>query len=240
MKLDILAFGAHPDDVELGAGGTLIKAAREGAAAGMISLTRGEMGTRGTPEQRAVEFERSASVMKLAARAMLSLPDGSLRPDEAAREAVVREIRRYRPTIVLLPYFEDRHPDHAAASRIVEDAAFTAGLRKYETGQEPHRPSALVYYMQTWEFTPSFVVDITDCIEEKKLALRCYETQLFNPEAPDALEKTLISSGRYWEFLTARASHYGSMIDAAYGEPFFIRGLVEIKDLVSAFGDRTY
>jgi bacillithiol biosynthesis deacetylase BshB1 len=227
MKLDILAFGAHPDDVELAAAGTLIKAARGGAAVGMISLTRGEMGTRGTLEQRAAEFERSASVMKLAARRMLSLPDGGLRPDEAARETVVWEIREFRPAIVLLPHEGDRHPDHGAACRIVEDAAFFAGLRKYDTGQEPHRPSELVYYMQSREF-----------MEDKKRALRSYESQVHNPSRTGAEEQTFISSEHYWELLMARAAHYGRLIGGKYGEPFHIKGLVEIKDLLDAFKDR--
>jgi bacillithiol biosynthesis deacetylase BshB1 len=240
MKLDILAFGAHPDDVELAAGGTLIKATRGGASAGMISLTRGEMGTRGTLEQRAAEFERAAMVMKLAVHKMLSLPDGGLRPDDASREAVVWEIREHRPTIVLLPYSEDRHPDHGAASRIVEDAAFFSGLRKYDTGQEPHRPAELLSYMQSREFAPSFVVDISDFMEDKKRALGSYETQVHNPSLAGAEEQTYISSEHYWELLMARAAHYGRLIGRKYGEPFSIKGLVEIKDVIAAFKDRKF
>jgi bacillithiol biosynthesis deacetylase BshB1 len=240
MKLDILAFGAHPDDVELSAGGTLIKAARGGSAVGMISLTRGELGTRGSLEQRSAEFDRSAAVMKLAAHKMLSLPDGGLRPDDASRETVVWEIRELKPTIVLLPYAEDRHPDHGATCRIVEDAAFFAGLRKFDTGQEPHRPAELVYYMQSREFAPSFVVDISEVMEEKKRALRSYESQVYNPSYPKTEEQTYISSGHYWELLMARAAHFGRLIGKAYGEPFFIHGLVEVKDLLAAFSGRTF
>ena len=140
MTVDILAFGAHPDDVELAASGTLIKAGRGGAATAVISLTRGEMGTRGTTQTRAAEFAASSALMGLAHHEMLTLPDGRLCVDEASREAVVREIREHRPRIVLLPYGEDRHPDHGAASRIVQEASFLAGLRKLDTGQEPFRP----------------------------------------------------------------------------------------------------
>jgi len=168
MSIDILAFGAHPDDVELAASGTLIRAARAGARTAVITLTRGEMGSRGTLATRAAEFEAAGRIMGLAHLEMLELPDGRLAADDASRQVVVREIREHRPRIVLLPYWEDRHPDHGAASRIIQEAAFLSGLRKLDTGQEPHRPSELVYYMSSWEFEPSFIVDITDVIEDKK------------------------------------------------------------------------
>jgi bacillithiol biosynthesis deacetylase BshB1 len=240
MKVDILAFGAHPDDVELAAGGTLIRAVRGGAATGLITLTRGEMGTRGTVEQRASEFDRAASIMGLAVHRMLSLPDGRLADDATAREAVVREIRDLRPTIVLLPWAEDRHPDHGAASRIVQDAAFLAGLRKLDTGQEPHRPAELVYYMHTWEFDPSFIVDISDVIEEKTRAIQSYQSQVWSASHSGTDEQTFISSEHFWELLMARAAHNGRLIGKRYGEPFRIRGLIEIRDLLDAFGDRRF
>ena len=151
INLDILAFGAHPDDVELGASGTLVRAARGGARTGVITLTRGEMGSRGTVETRAAESAAAAAVMGLSHHEMLSLPDGRLSPDDESRQLVVREIREHRPRIVLLPYWEDRHPDHPATSRIVQEAAFLSGLKKLDTGQEPHRPAELVYYMTSWE-----------------------------------------------------------------------------------------
>jgi bacillithiol biosynthesis deacetylase BshB1 len=235
MKVDILAFGAHPDDVEIGAGGALIKAARGGAVTAVVTLTRGEMGTRGTPELRAREFERASRVMGLASHEMLSLPDGRLCCDEIARMEVIRAIRRYRPDIVLVHYPEDRHPDHGAASRIVGDATFLSGLRKQDTGQEPHRPRQIVYYMHTWEFTPSFVVDISDVMEEKQKALRCYESQVYS-DAPGPGEQTFISSLHFRELLTARAAHYGRLIGKEFGEPFWIRGLIGIKDLRDTLG----
>jgi bacillithiol biosynthesis deacetylase BshB1 len=206
----------------------------------MISLTRGEMATRGSVEQRSAEFDRSTSVMKLAVGKMLSLPDGGLKADDASREAIVWEIRELCPTVVLLPYGEDRHPDHGATSRIVEDAAFFSGLRKFDTGQEPHRPAELLYYMQSWEFAPSFVVDISDVIEEKKRALNSYESQVYNASYAGAEEQTYISSEHFWELLMARAAHYGRLIGKKFGEPFFIRGLVEIGDLLSSFGGRKF
>jgi bacillithiol biosynthesis deacetylase BshB1 len=240
LKTDILAFGAHPDDVELAAGGALLKAGRAGSATGVITLTRGEMGTRGSLETRAAEFDAASRLMGLAHHEMLSLPDGRLAVDQESRLAIVREIREHRPTIVLLPYWEDRHPDHGAASRIVQEAAFLAGLRKLDTGQEPFRPAELVYYMSSWEFEPSFVVDISAHIEEKKRAIQAYGTQVYNPALAAGEERTFISSEHFWELLLARMAHYGRLIGASFAEPFRIRGLVEIADLVSAFGKRAY
>jgi len=240
MRTDILAFGAHPDDVELAAGGTLLKAARAGSATGVITLTRGETGTRGSLEERAAEFNAASRLMGLAHHEMLSLPDGRLAADEESKLAVVREIREHRPTILLLPYWEDRHPDHGAASRIVQEAAFLAGLRKLETGQEPHRPAELVYYMSSWEFEPSFVVDISAHIEEKKRAIQAYGTQVYNPSLATGEEQTFISSEHFWQLLLSRMAHYGRLIGASFAEPFRIRGLVEIADLVGAFGKRVY
>jgi bacillithiol biosynthesis deacetylase BshB1 len=240
LKTDILAFGAHPDDVELAAGGTLLKAARAGSATGVITLTRGETGTRGSLETRAAEFDAASRLMGLAHHEMLSLPDGRLTADEESRLAVVREIREHRPTILLLPYWEDRHPDHGAASRIVQEAAFLAGLPKLDTGQEPFRPAELVYYMSSWEFDPSFVVDISAHIEEKKSAIQAYGTQVFNPSLATGEEQTFISSEHFWQLLLSRMAHYGRLIGASFAEPFRIRGLVEIADLVGAFGNRVY
>ncbi len=240
MKIDILAFGPHPDDVELAAGGTLIAAARRGAATAVVTLTRGEMGTRGSVERRAAEFGEAGTVMGLACHRMLSLPDGRVSSDDASREAVIREIRDLRPTLVLLPYWEDRHPDHIAGSRLIQDAVFLSGLRKVDTGQEPHRPAEMLYYMHTWEFQPSFVVDISETMEEKKKAIRCYNSQVFTPSSGEGGEPTFISSEHFWELLMARAAHYGRLIGTRFGEPFKIRGLVEISDLLGAFGKRTY
>ena len=240
MSLDILAFGAHPDDVELAASGTLTRAARGGAATGVITLTRGEMGTRGTIETRSAEFDAASSVMGLSHHEMLSLPDGRLAADEPSRMAVVREIREHRPRIILLPWPEDRHPDHGAAARIVQEAAFLAGLRRLDTSQEPHRPAELVYYMSSWEFEPSFIVDISDFIEEKKRAILSYRTQVYGTGYAGSDPSTFISSEHFQEMLFSRMTHYGHLIGKKYGEPFRIRGLLEVKDLVDAFGGRTF
>jgi bacillithiol biosynthesis deacetylase BshB1 len=240
MSVDILAFGAHPDDVELAASGTLIRAARAGARTAVITLTRGEMGSRGTLETRAAEFEAAGKVMGLAQGEMLTLPDGRLTADEASRLVVVRKIREHRPRIVLLPYWEDRHPDHGATSKIVQEAAFLAGLRKLDTGQEPHRPAELAYYMSSWEFEPSFIVDITQVIEDKKRAILAYGTQVYSPGFSGSEPPTFIASQHFQELIFSRMAHYGHLIGRGYGEPFRIRGHVEIQDLLSAFGDRVF
>ncbi len=240
MTVDILAFGAHADDVELAASGTLMRAAAGGARTAVITLTRGEMGTRGTVEGRAKEFEEASRKMGLTHHEMLDFPDGKLSSTEEAREAIVRQIREHRPRIVLLPYGEDRHPDHGATSRIVQDAAFLAGLRKLDTGQEPHRPAELVYYMCSWEFEPSFVVDVSDFIERKSEVLKAYSSQVYSPDQLAQWEPTFISSEHFMKLLFARMAHYGRLIGKAYGEPFRIRGMIEINDLLAAFGGRTY
>lgn len=238
--VDILAFGAHPDDVELGASGTLIRAARAGARVGVISLTRGEMGTRGTVEARAGEFSAAAGIMGCAHHEMLSLPDGRLHPDEPSREAVIREIREHRPRIILAPYWDDRHPDHPAASRIIEEASFLAGLSKWDTGQTAHRPSQVVFYMGTREFDPSFIVDVSSVIEDKRRVLAAYGTQVFQPGVPEKEPPTFIASEHFMELLFSRMSHYGHLVGKKYGEPFRIRGYLEVTDLLGAFGDRTF
>jgi len=178
--------------------------------------------------------------MGLSLHRMLSLPDGRLASSDETREAVVREIREHRPRIVLAPYWEDRHPDHPAASRIVQEATFLAGLRRLDTGQEPYRPAEIVFYMASWEFEPSFIVDVSDVIEEKRRAIRAYGTQVFNPDREDGEPKTFISSEHFQELLSARMAHYGRLIGKRYGEPFRIRGYVEVSDLVAAFGGRTF
>jgi len=149
-------------------------------------------------------------------------------------------LRDLRPSVVLAPYWEDRHPDHAATSRIVQEAVFLAGLSRLDTGQEPFRPAEVVYYMAAWEFAPSFVVDISGQFEQKQAVVRCYASQVYVPERRSSEPGTFISSEHYWELLSARAAHFGRLIGKAYGEPFRIRGLVEVSDLLAAFGGRTW
>lgn len=241
MELDILAFGAHPDDVELTCGGTLIKAVQKGAKIGIVPLTKGEMGTRGSQELRAKEFDQAAEILGAHIHHCLDLPDGHLSVDENSKRAIVKELRQYRPKVVFLPYWEDRHPDHGNASRIIEEAAFVSGLRRIDTGQEPHRPAQLVYFMTSWVFEPSFVVDITDVNEHKTKAIMAYESQVHNKayHRQDE-EETYISSPQFMEMINARAAFFGHQIGKKFGEPFKIKTMMEIKDVLETFGDRVY
>ena len=178
--------------------------------------------------------------MGVAHHEMLGLRDGWLCADEPSKMAVLREIREHRPRIVLLPWEEDRHPDHGAASRIIQEASFLPGLRKIDTGQEPFRPAQLLYYMSSWEFEPSFIVDISDVIEEKRRAILAYGTQVYTPGALKTEPPTFIASEHFQELLFARMAHYGHQIGKKFGEPFRTKGAIEIKDLIVAFGERTY
>ncbi|HOZ20156.1 MAG TPA: bacillithiol biosynthesis deacetylase BshB1 [bacterium] len=229
--LDVLAFGAHPDDVELMAGGTIIKLAQQGYRVGMISLTRGEMGTRGTPEIRSSEFAASAAIMGLAMHRMLDIPDGGVSESEENRLKVIREIRAWRPALLFAPYWETRHPDHAHCSHLVREAAFFAGLKKIETGEAAFRPGRVAYYCEHYHFTPSFVVDISDVFETRLEAIRAYKSQVFNPDVVvDDEDKTHISSPEYFRTIYARAEYWGGRIGARYGEPFLVREALRTDD----------
>lgn len=241
MKLDILAFGAHPDDVELSSAGTLLKSVRSGATVGIIALTRGEMGTRGSEDLRAKEFAQAAKIIGAKVHEALDMTDGNLTVDNESKQIVIQQIRKYRPTLLLVPFWDDRHPDHGNASRIIEEAAFLSGLKKIDTAQEPHRPAQLIYYMMSWDFEPDFVVDISNVIEEKKQAIMAYSSQVHNKSylRPDE-DETFISSPQFMEMLMTRASYYGHRIGRKFAEPFKTKTTIEIKDLLKTFGDRVY
>jgi N-acetylglucosamine malate deacetylase 1 len=234
--LDILAFGAHPDDVELMAGGTIIKLVKLGYKTGMISLTAGETGTRGTPEGRALEFADSADIMGLSAYEMLDIADGFVISDRENKLKVIKAIRRHRPQIVFAPYWETRHPDHGNCSILVREAAFLSGLKKIETGQEAHRPFKIIYYCEHYPFQPSFIVDVSDTFEQRLRAIRAYKSQVFNADmvSPDE-NKTYVSSPEYFQSLTSRAQFWGHRIGAKYGEPFFVREPLGVQDPAALF-----
>ncbi len=237
--LDVLALAAHPDDVELCAGGTMCLLAEQGYRTGVVDFTRGELGTRGTPEQRGAEAARAAEILGLAARENLGLPDGDLANTKANQRRVVEVIRRYRPAIVLLNAPEDRHPDHPAAARLATDALFYAGLAKVETAeadgtpQAPWRPHHVLHYMQSLAFEPTFVVDVTAVWDRRIAALRAFESQFFNPDYEGDEPETFISNPAFFAWVEARARTYGYRIGATYGEPFLYRhGPVGVSDLV--------
>ncbi len=237
MQLDLLAFGAHPDDVELGCGGTVIKMSDLGHKTGVIALTRGELGTRGSKKTRAQEFANAAKIMGIAAHKMLDIADGNVAVTQENKLKVIREIRAHRPRIVLAPYWVVRHPDHGHASALIREAAFFAGLKKIDTGQAPHRPNKVIYYPGRFEFQPSFVVDISEQQERKLQAIQAYSSQFHNPEkAKYGNDATNISSPEFLDALVTRDKQYGSYIGVPFAEPFLVREPMRLDDPVAFFG----
>jgi bacillithiol biosynthesis deacetylase BshB1 len=237
MKLDALAIGPHPDDLELGCGGTLALLARRGLRVGIVHLTRGERGTRGTPEERRTEAENAARVLGAVELDFLDCNDGSFRHGEAEEDALIERLRAWRPEFLLGPSPSDRHPDHARAFQLVQAASFYAGLRNRHPGAaEPHRPGAVFSYMQHDSFEPRFIVDVTSAWETKIAALRCYESQLY-PAASSASaqegEPTKTASREFWLTVEGRARHFGQMINAELGEPFWSRVPLAVSDLAA-------
>jgi bacillithiol biosynthesis deacetylase BshB1 len=237
MELDALAFGAHADDVELACGGTLIHLAALGHQTGVIALTRGEMGTRGDAETRAQEFRTSAEVMGLKAHQMLDIPDGRVEVTWENKLKIIAEIRTYKPKIVFAPYWVDRHPDHEKTSQLVRESAYLAGLKKIETGQDAFRPPKVVFYQSRYEFSPSFIVDISGVHDRKMKAIRAYESQFHRPDrVVSASEETPIGRPEFLDVIETRDRRYGALIGVKYGEPFLVREALKVDDPVAFFG----
>lgn len=235
MNLDVLIFAAHPDDAELAMGGTIAKLAKHNLKVGIIDMTRGELGTRGTAEIRQREAFNAAITLKAAVRENLEFADGDIRSTKENLMKVIIEIRKYRPKIVFAPYFNDRHPDHIDVSELVKRAMFSTGLAKIKTfdkevPQNHYRPSKLFYYMQTYTFDPTFIVDITDTFELKMKSVECFSSQFHNPKSKEP--ETFISRPEFFNYIKSRAEFYGFAIGKAYGEPFFCEEKLEY-DLVN-------
>ena len=223
MKLDILAFGVHPDDVELGCAGTIISAIAEGKKVGIIDMTEGELGTRGTVETRYEEAAAAAKVMGVEVRENLKMEDGFFKHNKTNLRAIIQVIRKYQPDIILCNAPEDRHPDHGRSAKMVVEAAFLSGLRKIQTkdngiSQDVWRPSYVFHYIQDRYLQPSFVVDITDSFEKKMEAVNCYTTQFDAKGSKDP--QTYISSPQFVESVKARALMLGKRIGVSYAEGF--------------------
>jgi bacillithiol biosynthesis deacetylase BshB1 len=233
MPVDVLAISAHPDDVELTCGGTLVKLKQRGYRFGIVDLTRGEMGTRGTPEIRAREAKRAAQILGAEFRETLDLGDGGLRKGREEELAVIDVIRREKPRLVFTPYPDDRHPDHRRAGQLVTDASYYAGTRKLETAHAAHRPQQTIYF-STFDFRrPDFLVDVTDVIETRRAAMRAFESQFHregSTEPPTMLAQTIFLEG-----IEARARELGAMINVGFAEGFRTRRPPRIDDLVKAF-----
>jgi len=234
-KLDVLAIGAHPDDVELGCGGTLALMARQGRKVGILHLTRGEMGTRGTAEERIAEAEGAAEALGAVVMDFLDCGDGGLRTGPAEEDSLIAKLREWRPELVIGPTPHDRHPDHGRAHRLVEAACFYAGLRNRapEKG-EAYRPAANFSYMQHDHFVPSFLVDVSPAWDAKIESMRAYRSQLHgggpaNPAGP----VTKVSTPEFWNAIEGRARHFGELIGVALAEPFWSRGPLAVADPMS-------
>lgn len=225
QPLDILAFGAHPDDVEIGCGGSLALKSKQGYRVAIADLTEGEKASRGNVSIRREEKQRAAQILGLHARYSLNFPDTQIERNPSERLPIIELIRQTRPKIVLAPYWEDRHPDHVATSILVKEACFLAGVRTIGKG-EPYRPSFLYFYMAHFPFSPSFVIDVSSVWPQRMEALHAYSSQ-FSPEMNDN-NPTALTSGNFLRFIEARAIYFGAMISANYGEPFLSIGPLAI------------
>lgn len=232
MKLDILAFGAHPDDVEISIGGLLISEVRQGRRVGLIDLSLGEMGTRGTVEKRLAEAEAARQIIGASIRENLEIPDAFIETNAANLEKVIRMIRKYRPDIVLTNAPFDRHPDHGHGASLVVDACFKAGLRKYlvdGTGENAWRPKVVYQYMQFYIHMPTLIYDISEVMEEKMACVLAHASQFYDPSSNEP--ETIIASPQFKENLRARASEYGLQAGFKYGEPLMVVRIPGIKSL---------
>ena len=231
MNLDVLVFAAHPDDAELSMGGTIAKLTSQNFKVGLIDFTRGELGTRGSADLRQQEAFQAALALKIAVRENLNIPDGNIERNKQNLIKVIMVIRRFKPKIIFAPYFNDRHPDHIDTSFIVKQAMFSTGLIKIKTfdkevAQQAFRPSKLFYYMQTFTFEPSFIVDVRSCFEMKMKAINSYSSQFFNPKSTEP--ETFISKPGFIQYIESRAQFYGFQIGKQYGEPFFCEEKIEL------------
>lgn len=234
--VDILFFGAHPDDVELSAGGTAAKCVKDGLRIGIVDLTRGEMGTRGTPQTRKKEAQGAARALGATFRQQLDFQDGNLQTGREQELEIIEILRIRRPKLVIGPWPDDRHPDHTRTGRIVTEASFYAGLKSLQTGAPAHRPQTVLYYMQNYMVPPSFVVDVTDTWKTKMRSVAAYKSQFYDPKSKEP--NTFISDPKFLEMIDARGRHFGALIGAGYGEAFVTKQPPRVEDLIGAYAGR--
>lgn len=235
--VDIVAFGAHPDDVELSVGGTLLRAREAGLQIAVCHLTRGEAGTRGNADIRAKEAQDAARALGFLHVDQLDLGDGVLQDTNENRGAVADVLRRRRPKCILAPHTKDLHPDHAAAGGIVQAAAFLSGVGKWNEGLDPWRPESIFYYMMHTPFDPDIIVDVTDVFDKRRQAVECYRSQFHDPESIEP--HTFISDEKFWHWWEGRAAYFGHFIGVRYGEPLRHDGPLAARNpfgLVGGFG----
>lgn len=229
-EVDVLAVGAHPDDVELGCGGTILTLGRTGKRAGVVDLTRGELGTRGTPEQRAAEAEAAGRLMGLAFRLNLGLEDGAVRATQEARLELIEVIRGCRPRLIIT-HSPTGHPDHWEAWRLVREAAHHSGLAKVAAPGDRHRPDKLAFWIEyTQPQPPQAVVDISDVFRQKTELLRCYQSQMHRPDSSDL--ETYLSRPDFLDQITAQSRHFGNLTGCRFGEGFLLSRPARVNDLI--------
>ena len=233
---DYLFFAAHPDDIELSCGGVIARLAKAGHDVGIIDLTRGELGTRGTPATRRREARNASKILGASFREQFDFGDGGLRTGRGEEMQVIEVVRRCKPAVIFAPWPEERHPDHARTGKIVTEASFYAGLRALETGLAAHRPQVVAYYMQNYVVHPSFVVDVSATWKTKMRAIAAFKSQFHNPKSKEP--QTFISSKRFIDMIEARGRHFGAMIGVEYGEAFVTKQPPMVNDPIAAYAGR--
>src|SRR5688572_39222 len=233
IRLDVLAIFSHPDDAELSVSGTLLKLKSQGYRTGVLDMTRGEMGTRGTPEMRAEESIVAARIMKLDLRLNLAQPDGHIWPTEEARTAVVRVVRAHKPKVLLTTHWDDPHPDHANTCRIVREAARLATMARYDEGggEKLSRMPALLHSLFSRHVVPSFIVDVSEFVDGKMASIKAHVTQFYRPDSDEPL--TRISEPGFLDQIEYRMRYFGSLIGVEAGEPFYVREALNVDDPVA-------
>ena len=233
MQIDALAFGAHPDDIELSCSGLLLKLKKQGYSVGIVDLTRGELGTRGSAEIRAAEAKEASHILDLNIRENALLNDGNITIDDSSKKVVIEIIRKYRPKVVFCPYWDDRHPDHVATSKLVDISFFYSGLSKIATEHAHYRPESLIYYFQHTVVQPTFIVDISDEFETKLKAIKAFKSQFYEKESSEP--QTYISRPEFLESVTNKAKYFGFQIGVDYGEPFLVKSAIKINNIMDVF-----
>ena len=233
VELDVLAVFSHPDDAELSVSGTLLKLKSLGYTTGVLDMTRGEMGTRGTVELRAEEAREAARILKLDLRLNLEQPDGHVWPTEDARIAVVRVIRLHKPKVLLTTHWDDPHPDHANTCRIVREAARLATMARYDEGRGENitRMPSIMHSLFSRHVVPSFIVDVSDFVDQKMASIKAHVTQFYRPESDEPV--TRISDPGFLDQIEYRMRYFGSLIGVAAGEPFYVREALNVDDPVA-------
>jgi bacillithiol biosynthesis deacetylase BshB1 len=229
-QVDVLAFGPHPDDIEIGIGGTLAKLAARGSRVGLCDLTAGEMGSNGTVEERLAEAEAAGAVLGARWRTNLRLQDRAIGAGAGDTLKIVELVRRVRPRVIAAPFWSDRHPDHVAASRLLTEAVFSAGLRRFGAGGDAWKPAWTCYYFINDSRRPSFIVDVSDYYDTKRRALACHESQ-FRPAGSDAVS-TRLTSARFQQLIESRDAQFGAQAGVAFAEGVVVRQPIVRRDLL--------